>query len=168
MKKEINILRLLVIFVGIIAVVVIAAFGITENQVDYNELTEVRIKETVGMALYEDEYKLILRNGTWFVSHSQSFWIEDDENEIAVDDAFANSIKEILKNNKVHKWDDFSIKNKIRKIAASVATDGPSYSFYMRFSDGSEMEINDYNTHPETFMEVLKAFEKQYGVLSAE
>lgn len=169
MKKEVNVFRLGIIgFVVLAVIAAICLILLTGNSPDYTELTEVRIRIMGTMMPSEDEYALVLKEGTWVASYNQNDWLEDNINEVPVDEEFVSGIVKTLKENKAHKWDDFSIRYEIQKRVARLATDGTIYSFYMRFSDGSTVEIKEYNLYPENYMSVFESFEEQFQNLINE
>lgn len=165
MKREINILR--VGFIGVVFAVVIGLciFFSGKGDVDYTKLTEVRIKQTGTMNPTGSAYALTRKNGTWVASHNRIGWSEDSISETEVDAAFADAIIKILEENKAHKWDDFNIKYEIKKKLRSSATDGNRYAFYMCFSDGTKIEIEEYNTYPAGYKTAFEAIENRYEQL---
>ena len=155
MKKEINILRLLLIAVVVIIVAMVVVFVLGNEEVNYSELTEVKISKIGTMIPNGNEYTLTLKDGTWIASHNEIVWLEDNINKKIVDDVFANEIKNLLAENKVENWDGFNEENK-------YITDGEKFAFYMCFSDGTEVEASGYMAYPKTFGLVFKEFEEHY------
>ena len=168
MKKEINLIVVLLLVLGIIIAGVAVTIGFTNKKVEYTDLTEVKISVTNPMSVHCDSYTLTLKNGTWFASYSEHFFVEDFENEVAVDEAFANRIIGTLEKYRVHRWDDFNIYNEIVKKVVESIPDGSTYSFYMQFADGSTVKTSAYNASPNGFMTVLKIFEEEFETLFAK
>ena len=163
MKKEINILRLFLLGVVIFAVIAsIFTFTHLRKRVDYNKLTEVSISYANGMSMVYNSYTITQKDGQWIAT--QSFFGEDDVCKV-VDDTFATKIKDILEENKAHKWNDFNIKYEIKKALSTISTDGTDYYFHMYFSDGNTIKIEEYNLYPETYRTVFEGFEKLYEQL---
>lgn len=162
MKKEINLLPLLLLAVAAIIAVVI---GIAMKQQSCDELTEVRIEARGTMMYWRTEYALVQKDGVWIASYNDIDWGDEESGEKQVDDVFANRIKEILKENKAHKWDEFNIKYEIEKQIGTISTDGIYYGFTLRFSDGSVIEDTVYNAHPESFSSVMGAFKTEFDGL---
>ena len=161
MKKEFNILKFLLI-TSIVIIAGILALTSTRDLVDYGQLTQVRIKVMGTMIPSGDEYALSLENGKWVASHEEIEWLEGPIREQVVDEKFVDQIREILKENKAHKWNSFNLKYEINKLAGSNSTDGTTYKFYMSFSDGTTITIDEYNLYPDTYMSVFHAFEKEF------
>ncbi len=163
MKKEVNILRWIII-VAVTIIALMAAFAVAFNfvfekeQVNYNGLTEVGIRHTGTMIPNGDEYKLSLQDGVWVASYNKIEWFEDNIQEKSVDEVFVNEIKRILSDNKVHKWDGFNKKNEF-------VTDGEKFIFYMCFSDGTKIEASGYMVYPKNFDSVFGAFKEKYTLL---
>lgn len=160
--------RRLFIAIGMIFAISAVVLVLAKTQVDYRNLAQVKIKIVGTMVPSGNEYMLSYEGGTWIASHNEIVWMEDKLSEAAVDAAFTNRIIEILKENKAHKWDDFSLKREIGKKLSSIATDGENYSFYMYFSDGTAVAIEGYDDFPENFMSVFRAFEKEFETLFPE
>jgi len=158
MKKEINILRLLLIAVVVIIVAIVIVFVFGNERVNYSELTEVKISRMGTMLPNGNEYTLTFKNGTWIASYNEIIGLEDNINKKIVDDEFANEIKNLLAENKVQNWDGFNKHNK-------YITDGEKFDFYMRFSDGTEIQASGYMAYPKKFGLVFKEFEEHYEKL---
>lgn len=166
MKKEVNVLQLGFICIFILTIAaVLCIFFFKQSSVNYNELTEVRMKRMGTMLPSGEEYSLKLKNGAWVASHNQIEWEEDHITETTADDDFVYDIIKILEENNVHKWNDFHITYEIKKRLKPIATDGTNYYFYMCFSNGDTIEIEEYHLYPETYITVLEAFEKRYEQL---
>ena len=165
MKKEINILRLFLVAVAVIIIGLCLFFAC--NRVDYDELTEVRIKVMGSLIMGGEEYTLSTVNGSWVAGWNQYEWGVENERQMVVDESFVSEIKQILKDEKAHKWNDYDFAIKIEELIAAITTDGGSYSFYMSFSDGTVIEF-DKRAHPKTFFAVLNAFEERYMTLFVE
>ena len=160
MKKELNILRLiLVVSVVLVVIVSLFVFFALNNRVEYNELVSVSITRSNAFARVDFTYTLSLENGVWIATYSDTFFEEPDE--LVVDDAFANEIKKLLKENRVHKWDGFDVEREYIYDASSIY-------FSMRFSDGKEIKAHGYAASPRNFSDVFSGFEKRYEPLFAE
>jgi len=157
MKKEINVLRILLLSAVVIVVLVSAlVFFSLSNRVDYNQLIEVSIARSNGFVAVYDGYTLTQEDGNWVAIRHYSF--PDNARKIAVDDAFVTKIKEILSENNVHKWDGFD-KN------LKYVYDATSVNFSMRFVNGKEITASGYATHPKNFYIVFEEFEKLFEEL---
>ena len=167
MKKEVNMLKILLIM-GIIIIAGVIIFVFTKSQADYSKLTQVRIKVMGTMVPSGDEYTLSLKDGKWVASHNRIEWLEENTREKIVDDSFVNKIKGILNENTAHKWNSYNIKYELKKKIGRISTDGTNYSFYMSFSDGTIITVEEYNIYPDTYMSVLNAFKKEFENLFDE
>lgn len=152
----------------LILVIGVIVFALTRERVDYESLVQVNIKVMGTMVPNGDEYMLTYEGGQWSASHNEIVWLDDNISEAAVDAAFVDRIIEILEENKVHQWDNFSIKEEIEKQLGEIATDGINYSFYMLLADGTTVTVKEYNHYPETFMSVFNAFEEEFEGLFPE
>ena len=161
MKKEINILRLLLLGA---AVLIAAAVLILSRQADYDDMTEARISVIAPQTVSWEEYTLQQRDDQW-IAAGIDYFREDTADETVVDEAFVEGIRNVLEENKAHRWNRFHLKYEFRKMMGSIETDGPTYRFYLHFSDGRTVEIDQYNACPDTFWTVFSEFEKRYEVL---
>ena len=149
-------------------IIITCLFIFSNSRVDYGELTEVRVKHMGTMIPSGDEYILTLENGGWVAACNQIDWNKDNINKLIVDDSFVSNIKEIFEENKAHKLDDFNVEFEIEKKLAPIQTDGVNFKFYMRFSDGSVTEMEEYAIYPEKYRRISNAFEEQYKILFNE
>lgn len=159
MKKKNCFYLLLISAVVVIAVASIFVFG--NKKVDYEELTEVRLGCAAGLPYNGTEFRLTLQDGTW-VAYRNRFVeakgeLVEDIKEQALDEETVQAFKKILSDNKLHKWDGFNESMQIM--------DGYGFSFYMCFSDGSEVNAQGYMKFPENYKEVLAAIIEQYDLL---
>ena len=168
MKKEINLIRLLILLAVGFAVVVCIYFLFWGSRADYSKLTEVRIRQVGTLLPSGDEYSLEQKDGVWIASHNQIEQLADHITETTVDENFVYELTEVLKKNRVHKWDDFNLKYEIKKLLTGVSTDGTNYYFYMCFSNGDTTTIKEYNIYPKTYKIVFEEFEKRYAQLFGE
>lgn len=168
MKKEINIIKVLLITVAITIAVIVVAVGLAKEMVNYDEVTEMQIRITYSMTARSDTYALMRENGNWYITHSESLFAGDFEHKFVVDEAVAIRIISTLEKYKVHKWDDYDLIFELKKKIGSIATDGNSYGFYMQFSDGSTVQTSAYNVSPDDFMAVLNVIKKEYESLFGE
>ena len=151
--KKADILRLFL--PGIIVIFILACIFVflsSRDRVDYSELAEVRISDTNAFACVCDEYTLTRENGTWVAARSN---FSANHAYHVVSDAFANRIKAILEENNAHRWDGFNSRN-------DFVYDASSIHFYMRFSDGREINASGYAAYPENFYIVLEKFENLF------
>ena len=159
MKRNTNILQLLLLGTVIIVFLSIFIFFDLSNRIDYNELTEVSISNANGLACVYDKYTLTHKDEGWVATKS-SFGV-DDACEIVVDDAFITKIKDILVENNVHRWDGFDKK-------LTYIHDASSVEFSMRFSDGKEIKASGYATYPKNFYTVFNEFKNLFEELFSE
>lgn len=162
-EKEINILRWLLVSAGIIIAIIIATYGYLNNRVNYDNLEEVRIRISGTMIPSGSEYALYKQHGKWIASYEKFEWLESFVFTEVVNDAYANGIIKTLNKNKAHRWDKFNLKFELEKRLNGIATDGTYYSFYMRFSDGTEINIKEYNIYPEGYMTVYNKFKSKWN-----
>jgi len=159
MKKETNLL--LLFFAGIVIIAVFAIiffFFCLKNKVDYAELIEVSISNSNGFAAVYDKYTLTRKDGEWVATR---FDFREDDAYKVVDDAFVSKVIDILEENKVHKWDGFD-----RKL--TFIYDATSINFYMRFSNGREIQASGYATYPKNFYIVFEEIETLFIGLFGE
>lgn len=164
MKKEINLLRLgALVLAGIVAVLCLLAFFSRGSRVDYDNLTEVKIKVMGTMVPSGEEYRLTVQNGVWTASYNRIEWGKSSTISKTVDSSFANDIVKVLKKHKAHKWDGFNLEFKIADKIGEAIMDGETYSFYMCFSDGHVTKAEGYGIVPNSFRAVFDAFEERFS-----
>ena len=162
MKKKIIIILLLIGAVILVGVAGIFLFG--NKRVNYDALTEVKLKSAAGMPYNGVELKLTLQDGTWvayrrrYMDQNMSGELDEEISEKVVDDEFVQGIKKILSDNEVRKWDGFDKKDK-------HIMDGAGFTFDMRFSDGTEINAEGYMKYPDNYDEVYHAIAVQYEQL---
>lgn len=161
MKKRKNIILLPIAFLITVAIAITAVVA-SNNRVNYDNLTEVRIKKYNAMSMRGVEYKLVLKHGVWAVYYTETIPYDENVGRMVVHEEFVNRITRVLAENKAHKWDGYE------KSPYVYISDGSDFAFYMCFSDGTEIEFESYGTGPKNFYVVLEEFEKQYTGLFAQ
>ena len=141
MKKEINLLRVALIVILVIAIGIGAIFCLGSGKANYDEITEVKITTNVPIVREFKKYSLCFENGEWNAYYMEDFWI-DEAQKFDVDEAFANEIISVLEKNQVHKWNSNSLKYRINKKAGDIEEDRGDYLFYIGYANGNETEVD--------------------------
>ena len=141
MKKEINLLRVALIVILVIAIGIGTIFCLGSGEANYDEITAIGISKNLPMNLLggNNEYRLCFEDGEWVAYHNTGGVWSSDVKKIVVDESFANGIIDILKEYKMHRWNGMF--GKTVEIMDKIEYDATAVTFSVIFANGDSIQV---------------------------
>ncbi len=135
------------ILIGVFIMLLTSFFGCSKS-VKISDITSIRFFYTTGTAIYDNvSYSLELKDGVYTATIKPQDIADEDALKIEVDEAVMVEIKELLKTNKVGKWNGFQKSN-------HNVLDGNSFSLSIYMKNSDSINAGGYMKWPNNYREV--------------
>ena len=123
---------------------------------EIKDIKEIDYSYSVGYAMNAYYKYDLLCEDKCTIKIKPNGYPEEDTKEYEVDDESINKIIDILKKYEVYKWDGYSKSDK-------NVLDGDSFTFIVRFKDGSSIHASGYMMWPDNYRNVKNELEEIFN-----